>query len=60
MLTRIAPDAMVPLTSALRIKIYSVSQDGVMHSDVELFLPAIRNAAVQVIETVDEFCAENG
>ena len=44
----------------LRIKIYTVSHDGAIHSDVELFLPAIRNTAGQVIETVDEFCAEDG
>ena len=42
----------------LRIKTYSVGHDGAIHSDVELFLPPIRNASVQVIETSDEFCAE--
>lgn len=45
---------------SLRIKIYTVSQDGAIHSDVEMFLSAVRNAPVQVIETVDEFCAEDG
>ena len=46
---------------SLRIKTYSVSpKSGRRYSDVELFLPAIRNASVQVLETVDEFCAENG
>ncbi len=45
----------------LRIKTYSViPKSGRRYSDVELFLPAIRNASVQVIETVDEFCAEDG
>ncbi len=44
----------------LRIKIYSVNHDGVIHSDVELFLPAIRNASVPAIDSVDEFCAEDG
>ena len=45
----------------LRIKIYSVTpESGRRYSDVELFLPAIGDAAVQATETVDEFCAENG
>ena len=45
----------------MRIKTYSVSpKSGRRYSDVELFLPAIRNAAVQVTDSVDEFCAENG
>ena len=45
----------------LRIKTYTVSsKSGRRYGDVELFLPAIGNAAVQVIETVDEFCAEDG
>ena len=46
---------------SLRIKTYSVNpESGRRYSDVELFLPAIRNAAVQVTETVDEICAEDG
>ena len=45
---------------SLRIKTYTVSHDGAIHSDVELFLPAIRNASLPVIDTVDEFCAEDG
>ena len=45
----------------LRIKIYSVTpESGRRYSDVELFLPAIRNASVPAIESVDEFCAEDG
>lgn len=47
--------------TSLRIKTYSVSpKSGRRYSDVELFLPAMGNAAVQVTENVDEFCAENG
>ena len=46
---------------SLRIKIYSVTPEaGRRYSDVELFLPAIRNASVPVIDTVDDFCAEDG
>ena len=46
---------------SLRIKTYTVSpKSGRRYSDVELFLPAIGNAAVQVFETVNEFCAEDG
>ncbi len=45
---------------SLRIKTYTVSHDGAIHSDVELFLPAIRSTSVQAIETVDDFCAEDG
>ncbi len=45
---------------SLRIKTYTVSHDGAIHSDVELFLPAIRNPSVQTIENVDGFCAEDG
>ena len=46
---------------SLRIKTCSVSpKSGRKCSDVELFLPAIGNAAVHVTETVDEFCAEDG
>ena len=45
----------------LRIKIYSITpESGRRYSDVELFLPAIRNPSVQAIETVDDFCAEDG
>ena len=45
----------------LRVKTYSVTPEtGRRYSDVELFLPAIRNASVQAIETVDDFCAEEG
>ena len=45
----------------LRIKIYSVTpESGRRYSDVELFLPAIRNASVPAIDSVDEFCAEDG
>ncbi len=45
----------------LRIKIYSVKpESGRRYSDVELFLPAIRNPSVQTIENVDGFCAEDG
>lgn len=45
---------------SLRIKLYSVNHDGVIHSDVELFMPPIGKAAVQSIETDDEICAEDG
>ena len=45
----------------MRIKTYSViPKSGRRYSDVELFLPAIGNAAVQVTETISEFCAEDG
>ena len=45
----------------LRIKIYSVKpESGRRYSDVEMFLPVIRNADVQAIEAVDDFCAEEG
>ena len=39
----------------LRIKIYSVNQDGVMHSDVELFLPQ----AQQQIDAADTAIAHS-
>ena len=46
---------------SLRIKTYTVNpKSGRRYSDVELFLPAIGLAAVQVTENVDEFCAEDG
>ncbi len=46
---------------SLRIKTYSVNpKSGRRYSDVELFLPAIGDAAVQATETVNEFCAETG
>jgi len=46
--------------TSLRIKIYSVKpESGRRYSDVELFLPAIRNPSVQAIETVDEFYEED-
>lgn len=45
----------------MRIKTYSVNpKSGRRYSDVELFLPAIGNAAVQVTETISEFCTEDG
>jgi hypothetical protein len=47
--------------NSLRIKTYSVSpESGRRYSDVELFLPAIGKAAVQVNETIDEICAGDG
>ena len=44
----------------LRIKTCSVTPESDRrYSDVELFLPAMGNAAVHVTETISEFCAED-